>query len=94
MMKLDYCDLSFFPEQGSSGAIRRGDGFINLDMALGKKFRFSENHNLEFRTEVFNVLNRTNYGLPIRTIGAPGFGSSIDTVNPARIIQLALKYSF
>ena len=72
----------------------RGDGFINLDMALGKNFRFSENHNLEFRTEVFNVLNRTNYGLPIRTIGAPGFGSSIDTVNPARIIQLGLKYSF
>ena len=72
----------------------RGDGFINLDVALGKSFRFNENQSLLFRTEVFNVLNRTNYGLPIRTIGAPGFGSSIDTVNPARIIQFALKYSF
>ena len=84
-----------FPGTGFIGRnTLRGDGFINLDMALAKNFRFNESQALEFRTEVFNVLNRTNYGLPIRTIGAPGFGSSIDTVNPARIIQFALKYSF
>jgi hypothetical protein len=61
---------------------------------MSKNFRFTESQNLEFRTEVFNFLNRSNYGIPIRTIGAPGFGSSVDTVNPARTIQLALKYSF
>ncbi|HXG95406.1 MAG TPA: hypothetical protein VNN73_23940, partial [Blastocatellia bacterium] len=72
----------------------RADGFVNLDMALAKKFRFTESQNLEFKTEVFNVLNRANYGIPVRVIGAPGFGSSFDTVNPARIIQFALKYSF
>ncbi len=84
-----------FPGTGFVGRnTLRGDGFINLDMALAKNFRFSENQALQFRTEVFNVLNRSNFGLPIRTIGAPGFGSSIDTVNPARIIQFALKYSF
>ena len=84
-----------FPGTGFVGRNTvRGDGFINLDMALAKNFRFNESQALEFRTEVFNVLNRTNYGLPIRTIGAPGFGSSIDTVNPARIIQFAFKYSF
>jgi hypothetical protein len=72
----------------------RGDRFINLDVALSKSIRFYENQNLEFRSEFFNALNRANFGLPIRVIGAPGFGSSVDTVNPARTIQFALKYSF
>jgi len=39
-------------------------------------------------------MNRPNFGLPIRTIGAPGFGSAVDTVTPARLTQFALKYSF
>ncbi len=72
----------------------RGDGFINLDLALTKSFNFGDSHRLAFRTEFFNLLNRANFGLPVRTIGAPGFGSAVDTVNPARMIQFALKYSF
>jgi len=72
----------------------RGDSFINLDMALNKNFRFNESQNLQLRAEFFNVLNRANFGIPIRVIGAPGFGSSVDTVNPARTIQFALKYQF
>ncbi|HKP87558.1 MAG TPA: hypothetical protein VJZ26_15770, partial [Blastocatellia bacterium] len=83
---------------GRDGAVGRntvrGDSFINLDLSVSKNFRFTENHRLEFRTEFFNLLNRANFGLPVRVIGAPGFGSSVDTINPARIIQLALKYSF
>jgi hypothetical protein len=72
----------------------RGDKFINLDLALRKVFTITENQNLEFRTEVYNFLNRANFGLPVRVIGAPGFGSSVNTVNPARTVQFALKYSF
>lgn len=72
----------------------RGDNFINWDLALNKNFRFSDKHGLEFRTEFFNLLNRANFGLPIRTLGAPGFGSAVDTANPSRIIQLAIKYKF
>ena len=72
----------------------RGDSFINLDLAFSKQFRFTEDQVLIFRTEVFNLLNRANFGLPIGTIGAPGFGSSVDTISPARMIQFALKYGF
>ncbi|QQS47817.1 MAG: carboxypeptidase regulatory-like domain-containing protein [Acidobacteriota bacterium] len=72
----------------------RGDGFVNLDLALTKNFSFSDQQRLVFRAEFFNTLNRSNFGLPVRTIGAPGFGSAIETVNPARLIQFALKYSF
>jgi Carboxypeptidase regulatory-like domain len=81
-----------------SGAVGRntvrGDGLVNLDLALSKRFRFTESRALVFRTEFFNVLNRANFGLPIRVIGAPGFGSSVETIMPARVIQFALKYGF
>jgi hypothetical protein len=72
----------------------RADNFISWDLSLIKSFRFNENQSLAFRAEGFNLLNRSNFGTPIRVIGSPAFGSSVDTVNPARIIQFALKYSF
>jgi hypothetical protein len=72
----------------------RADGFINWDVALDKRFRFNETNQLEFRAEVFNVLNRANFGIPIRTLGSPGFGRAVETANPARIVQFALKYHF
>ncbi len=83
---------------GSDGVVGRntvrGDSFINLDIALNKRFRFTEAANLEVRTEFFNALNRANFGIPIRTIGNPGFGSAVETMNPARTIQFALKFNF
>jgi hypothetical protein len=72
----------------------RGDGLINLDISLSKRFRVTEEQVLIFRTEVFNLLNRANFGLPIRVIGAPGFGSAVETITPARMIQFAVKYGF
>jgi hypothetical protein len=72
----------------------RADGFVNLDLALSKRFAFTDNQRLDFRAEFFNALNRANFGIPIHTIGSPGFGSAVETANPARIIQFALKYSF
>ncbi len=81
-----------------NGSVRRntarGDGFINLDLSLNRTFSITEQQDLAFRAEFFNVLNRANFGLPIRVTGAPGFGSAVDTANPARMIQFALKYSF
>lgn len=87
-----------FFELTKAGAVgrntARGDGFINLDLALRKRFQLNERHALDFRAEFFNVMNRANFGLPVRVIGAPGFGSAVETAAPARIIQFALKYSF
>jgi hypothetical protein len=83
---------------GRDGAIgrntARGDSYVNLDLALNKNVVFTDRQRMMFRFEVFNVLNRANFGLPLRTIGAPGFGSALETVNPARLIQFALKYQF
>lgn len=88
----------FFFNENRAGAMgrntARGGGFVNLDLSFTKNFRLAEQQYLSFRAEFFNALNRANFGLPIRIIGAPGFGSAIETVNPARIIQFALKYGF
>jgi hypothetical protein len=72
----------------------RGDTFVNMDLALTRTFRLAEQQRLQVRGEFFNLFNRANFGLPIRTLDAPGFGSAVETVNPARMIQFVLKYSF
>jgi hypothetical protein len=72
----------------------RGDNFIDLDMSVSRTFKFGETKNLLFRAEFFNALNRANFGLPVRVIGAPGFGSAVDTVVPGRTIVLVLKSAF
>jgi hypothetical protein len=88
-------DFLVFGENGAVGRNTvRADSFINLDFAFGKRFKFAERHRLDFRTEFFNLFNRANFGIPIRTLGSPGFGRAVETVNSARTIQFALKYGF
>ena len=91
-------DINDFFQLGSDGFVGRntvrGDGLVNFDVALNKSLPLKNDRELVLRVEVFNLLNRANYGIPIRTISAPGFGSSVETVNPARIVQFAVKYKF
>ena len=90
--------LTDFFVLGQDGFVGRntvtGDSFINWDTSLAKLFRFTEHQSLDFRTEIFNLMNRANFGLPIRTLSAPGFGSAVETINPGRVIQFVVKYSF
>ncbi|HKO98190.1 MAG TPA: carboxypeptidase-like regulatory domain-containing protein [Pyrinomonadaceae bacterium] len=62
--------------------------------AVIKTFNFSETTRLIFRTDVFNLFNRANYGVPVRFIESPGFGRATETVTPARRIQFGLKLAF
>ncbi|HEV7680571.1 MAG TPA: TonB-dependent receptor [Pyrinomonadaceae bacterium] len=56
------------PAPGAFGNVPRnclrGPSFRQFDIVLNKRFRFSETTNLEFRTEVFNIFNRTNFDVP------------------------------
>jgi len=56
------------PQPGTFGNVPRnalrGPNFRQLDVVLNKRFRFSETRYIEFRTEIFNVLNRTNFDIP------------------------------
>jgi hypothetical protein len=64
------------------------------NLAVVKTIPFSEQTKLIFRTEIFNVFNRANFGIPVRFLEAPGFGQAADTVTPGRRIQFALKLAF
>jgi hypothetical protein len=81
-----------------------GPGLATVDFSVFKNIpvkRVSENFNIQFRAEFFNVLNRANFGPPAdsNTIfdqtGALQAGSAgvLDTtVTDARQIQFALKF--
>ncbi len=82
-------------QDGSVGRNTFRSGLVMMsNLAIMKNYNIAEGHNLLFRVEVFNVFNRSNFGIPIRTLESPGFGRAIETVTPSRRIQLAIKYSF
>jgi Carboxypeptidase regulatory-like domain len=61
------------PEPGTYGNLKRnalkGPNFYQLDMTFQKKFSFNERINLVFRTEIYNILNKTNFSNPQATLG-------------------------
>jgi hypothetical protein len=56
------------PAPGTFGNLPRnallGPNFSQFDLVFNKRFHFSDKINLEFRTEVFNLLNHTNFANP------------------------------
>src|SRR5262245_8150388 len=74
--------------------IFRASGIVNVDFTLVKNFRLKKEQTLAFRTEFFNLFNRTHFGIPVRILEAPSFGKSVDTILNPRQVQFALKYNF
>jgi hypothetical protein len=64
-----------------------------VDLSLVKNTTIRERATVQFRVEAFNVLNRTNFGLPDNFIGSPTFGQILSAGNPRRV-QLGLKLMF
>jgi hypothetical protein len=106
------CDPRFgtFPQcfnlRGNAGRnILIGPGTSNLDFSLVKNShikRISENFNVQFRAELFNILNRANFAVPVVPDNVNIFdstGASVanaglltSTTTTAREIQFALKF--
>jgi hypothetical protein len=59
-------------------------------MTLSKRWKFTENVNLQFRAEAYNVWNHTNFLGVSTTFGSTTFGQITSTRDP-RLIQFALK---
>lgn len=72
----------------------RGPDQTNFDFAILKNFRITERHTLQFRAEFFNLWNTPQFGMPDGTVDVPGGASVSSTMNDARQIQFALKWSF
>jgi len=67
--------------------------FTNVDASVQKDIRISERSRMEFRLEVFNLLNNVNFDVPNRTAFTSNFGR-IFSAGPSRQTQLALKLHF
>ncbi|MBV9679897.1 MAG: hypothetical protein JO185_26415, partial [Acidobacteriaceae bacterium] len=77
-----------------------GPGFSNLDFSLVKNTRISERVSWQLRADAFDLLNQTNFGQPLSTLGSSTFGLINSTRFPtgdsgsSRQLQLALKLTF
>jgi hypothetical protein len=49
---------------------------------------------MQFRTEVFNLFNRVQFGYPGTSLGTPQFGVISGQYNNPRLVQLALRLLF
>ncbi|PYS59157.1 MAG: hypothetical protein DMF74_22030 [Acidobacteria bacterium] len=99
---------AFVPQPlGTFGNLGRntliGPGRSTVDFLVNKHFRISEKRELQFRTEVFNILNHPNFEAPninFRRIfdGSgnllPTFGQLTNTTSTSRQIQFGLKFIF
>lgn len=73
----------------------RGPDFQELDFSLVKNIKTSESTRLSFRTEGFNLFNRTNLKMPSATIGSARSQFGLSTAAyAARQIQFALRFDF
>ncbi len=71
------------------------NGISNLDFGLHKEFPLMrEGMRIEFRSEFFNLFNKTNLGAPSANVLAGNFGTITGLASPARQIQFALKLVF
>ena len=80
----------------------RGPGLGSWDFSVLRNFRLRESTSLEFRAEMFNILNRANFDIPQRNLSSASFGQIFNTLQPVaglasggpgepRELQLALR---
>jgi hypothetical protein len=86
---------------GTSGTLGRnafyGPQLYSWDMGIFKNNRVSERVNVQFRAEMFNIFNQTNFANPNNNLSGGGFGAITSTVSAGgepRIIQFGLKLTF
>ena len=85
------------PAFGTDGNLGRntlvGPRYDSLDFSLIKNTRIGEGKNVQFRAEIFNILNHPNFDLPNNSFGSAQLGQ-IYSAEASRQIQLGLKFVF
>jgi hypothetical protein len=91
----------FVPAPGEFSNVGRnfftGPSLVNLDLTGGKRFRFDEQRNLEFRIEVQNATNTPSFAVPDANLVLTGgsFGQVLGTTSSSsRKVQFAATFNF
>jgi hypothetical protein len=83
--------LGTFGNAGYNSLI--GPGFFDLDVNVTRSFPIREHQRFDLRFEFFNLLNHTNFSLPVSSKSTATFGKILSSGDP-RILQLAAKFVF
>jgi hypothetical protein len=82
---------------GYFGTSRRnildGPGLYTVNWSLSRNFRITDSGKLQFRWELFNLLNHPNFKLPNDYLDEAAVGSITSAGDP-RAMQLGAKYTF
>jgi len=77
----------------------RAPGLLSTDVAVARNFSLSERSNLQFRAEIFNLFNHTNFNAPNPVVYAaatggpsPTAGVITSTATSSRQVQFGLKF--
>lgn len=88
-------------DRGTFGDVPKGylygPSLQTWDMGLFKNFRFTNDMNVQFRAEFFNIFNQVNFDVPVTNRSGGGFGTITRTdrgFGDPRIIQFGLKFVF
>jgi hypothetical protein len=82
--------------ESRNDAVVRSPGIDNFDMSVVKNFpidREGRSH-IQFRTEFFNLFNRTQFGYPNGGIGGASAGTVNSQSNLPRLVQFALRIEY
>ena len=71
----------------------RGPGLWNLDLSMAKTFKATETTHLQFKTDLLNALNHTQYMGVQPNLSGIAFGQ-VQAAAQARTIQMQLRLSF
>jgi hypothetical protein len=80
---------------GTQRALCCGPGLMDWDFSVHKKIPLSETRYVQFRAEIFNVFNRTNFSNPDGHFSdGPTLFGKITSAGDPRLLQFALKFFF
>ena len=85
--------MSEVMEQYAGRNILIGPGLENFDAGLFKDIPVRESKRFQIRWQLFNSLNRANFGNPNASFASSNFGRILSAGSP-RIMQLALKFYY
>ncbi len=85
---------STFGNSGRNLPDVRTHGVANYDFTVFKNTALTERFQLQFRTEIFNLFNRVQFGRPGVALGTTTFGVISSQLNNPRLVQFALRLNF
>ncbi|HTI38380.1 MAG TPA: TonB-dependent receptor [Vicinamibacterales bacterium] len=72
----------------------RGPGFQSFDLTVQRIIRFGDRYGLTLRWDAFNLFNKANFGLPNRNISGGDVATITSLAGDARVMQLAVRFTF